>query len=142
MEEKLDIPMNELTIKSDYEYIYIELGRNQGKIKKSDFIKLLSSSFSTLVLGDTLSTDGSVLIAGKSREYILQSIGTEYSSGNICIQYGVRNTLGKWVSTCNLDVDKHVYVFSNRGIMVGVAESQIINVGEEVQLSWKKISFT
>ena len=42
MAEKQDIAMNQFQIVTDADYVYVEKGNNQGKIKKSD---LLSSLF-------------------------------------------------------------------------------------------------
>lgn len=143
MAEKQDIPMNELPVKSDYEYIYIELNGSQAKIKKSDLINLLSSAFTILTLGDKPATDGSLWIAGKYQNGIMSALGSRYSSGNVCILSGVRSTKeNKWVSTTDINISKAVYEFSYDGINVGTAPTASIPIGEEVQLTWKKISFT
>ena len=143
MAEKQDVPMNELPVKSDYEYIYIELNGSQAKIKKSDLINLLSSAFTILTLGDKPTTDGSLWIAGKYQNGIISALGSRFSSGNVCILFGVRSTKeNKWVSTTDVNISKTVYEFSSDGINVGTAPTASIPIGEEVQLTWKKISFT
>lgn len=39
-----DIAMNQFQIVTDADYVYVEKGNNQGKIKKSDFIRLMADS--------------------------------------------------------------------------------------------------
>ena len=41
MAEKQDIAMNQFQIVTDADYVYVEKGNNQGKIKKSDFIDIV-----------------------------------------------------------------------------------------------------
>ena len=138
-----DIAMNAFPVKADCEYIYIELNGSQAKIKKTDLINLLSSAFTILTLGDNTTTDGSLWIAGKYQHGITAALGSRYSSGNVCILFGVRSLKEhKWVSTTDVNIRKVVYEFSYDGINVGTAPSASIPVGEEVQLTWKKISFT
>lgn len=138
-----DIAMNQFPVKTDCEYIYIELNGNQAKIKKTDLIKLLSSAFTILTLGDNATTDGSLWITGRYQYGIMAALGSRYSSGNVCILYGVRSLKEhKWVSTTDLNIRKFVYEFDYDGINVGTAPTASIPVGEEVQLTWKKISIT
>lgn len=138
-----DIAMNQFPVKADCEYIYIELNGSQAKIKKTDLINLLSSAFTILTLGDNTTTDGSLWIAGKYQYGITAALGSRYSSGNVCILFGVRSLKEhKWVSTTDINIGKVVYEFSYDGINVGTAPAASIPVGEEVQLTWKKISFT
>lgn len=44
MAEKQDIAMNAFKVLTDADYVYVEKGNSQGKIKKSDFIKLIADS--------------------------------------------------------------------------------------------------
>lgn len=41
MAEKQDIAMNQFTVVTDADYVYVEKGNSQGKIKKSDFIDIV-----------------------------------------------------------------------------------------------------
>jgi len=143
MAEKQDIAMNQFPVKTDCEYIYIELNGSQAKIKKTDLINLLSSAFTILTLGDNTTTDGSLWIAGKYPNGIMSSLGSRYSSGNVCILKGIRNIKGdKWVSTTSIILKRFVYEFSENGVNIGYSSDISVPVGEEVQLTWKKISIT
>lgn len=144
MAEKQDIKMNQFQIVSDAPYIYVELADgSQGKIKKTDLINLLSTSFAILTLGDNEATNGSIWIAGKYSKGIMSALGTRYSTGNVCILKGIRNIEGdKWVSTTNIILKRFVYEFSENGVNIGYSSDISIPVGEEVPLTWKKISFT
>lgn len=138
-----DIKMNQFQIVTDADYVYVEKGNSQGKIKKTDLINLLSAAFTILTLGDDEATNGSLWISGKYVNGIISAIGSRYSNGNVCILYGVRSVKGdKWLSTSSANITRHVYEFSFNGINVGTAPASSIPVGEEVQLTWKKISFT
>ena len=144
MAEKQDIAMNQFQIVTDAPYVYVELADgSQGKIKKSDLIELLSSSFRVLTIGDDEATNGSLWIAGKYSRGIMSALGTRYSTGNVCILKGIRNIKGdKWVSTTNIILKRFVYEFSENGVNIGYSSDISVPVGEEVQLTWKKISFT
>lgn len=50
MAEKQDIAMNQFTVVTDADYVYVEKGNSQGKIKKSDLVELLAktSPFSSM----------------------------------------------------------------------------------------------
>ena len=138
-----DIKMNQFQVVTDADYVYVEIGNNQGKIKKSDLIELLSSSFRVLTIGDDEATNGSLWIAGKYSRGIMSALGTRYSTGNVCILKGIRNIKGdKWVSTTNIILKRFVYEFSENGVNIGYSSYISVPVGEEVQLTWKKISFT
>mgnify|MGYP007041963375 FL=1 len=71
-----DIKMNQFQVVTDADYVYVEIGNNQGKIKKSDLIELLSSSFRVLTIGDDEATNGSLWIAGKYSRGIMSALGT------------------------------------------------------------------
>lgn len=138
-----DIKMNQFQIVTDADYVYVEKGNSQGKIKKTDLINLLSAAFTILTLGDDEATNGSLWISGKYSRGIMSALGTRYSTGNVCILKGIRNIKGdKWVSTTNIILKRFVYEFSENGVNIGYSSDISVPVGEEVQLTWKKISFT
>lgn len=114
-----DIKMNQFQIVTDADYVYVEKGNSQGKIKKTDLINLLSAAFTILTLGDDEATNGSLWISGKYSRGIMSALGTRYSTGNVCILKGIRNikgTNGFQRPTLFLKV---VYEFSENGVNIG-----------------------
>lgn len=146
MAENKDRRMNELIQAADAEFIYAESADgSQVKIKKSDLIELLSTSFKSITLGDVHDTDGSVSIYSRSSiPGAFTCIGNEHSSGCCYISYGVRvksDTRNTWISSCAATIPRSVFVFRFDGsIKIGTAQERYYNVGEEVQLTWKIIT--